>query len=66
MLSVMLLLANCSAINIPENNSFCHIYQPVYTAKADTEITKKEVDSNNLAYDCLCSHDLSTCKAAGI
>lgn len=60
---IPLLLAGC-ARNIPESN-FCVIYQPVYSAYNDTEETKKQVDANNLAYDCLCEHDIDTCERAG-
>ena len=34
----------------PLPNTFCASYVPVYTAKADTEETKKQVDKNNAVW----------------
>ena len=39
----------------PIPNTFCAIYVPVYTSKADTEETKRQVDKNNAVWLELCS-----------
>ncbi len=61
---ILMLEVGC-ARNTPEN-SFCLIYEPTYTAKEDTEITKQQVDRNNAAYDCLCERDMESCGKTGI
>lgn len=33
---------------------FCDIYQPVYMAPQDTEVTKRQIDRNNAAWLELC------------
>ena len=33
---------------------FCGIYQPVYMAHEDTEVTKKQIDKNNAVWVALC------------
>jgi hypothetical protein len=33
---------------------FCDIYQPVYMAHEDTEVTKKQIDKNNAVWVALC------------
>lgn len=62
MLLMTLALAGCQSVTgSPAPNSpllssarFCVVYDPVYTAKADTEITKQQVDANNAKWVRLC------------
>lgn len=39
--------------NIPAD-SFCLVFQPIYTSESDTEETLKQVDANNAVYEELC------------
>jgi Pyruvate/2-oxoacid:ferredoxin oxidoreductase delta subunit len=62
MLLMMLSLAGCRfGTDSPalkteaiSNARFCVVYSPVYTAKADTEQTKQQVDENNAKWVRLC------------
>lgn len=51
-LSVILILQSACAID--SRGSFCNVYEPVYTAKSDTEGTKRQVDQNNAVYMEMC------------
>ena len=59
-----MLLGSC-ARNISETNPYCIIYEPIYTSKLDTELTRQQVDRANAAFDCLCDDKADTCKGAG-
>lgn len=48
---ILLLPSACASAS---HASFCQIYKPVYTVKADTEETKKQTDGNNAAWLALC------------
>lgn len=49
------MLVGC-VTNTPEKTSdtFCELYEPVYTFGTDTEKTKQQVDINNATFDELC------------
>ena len=53
LLSLALLSVTACAKNIPVN-SFCAIYEPVFSSVLDTEETLKQIDKNNAAYDEVC------------
>jgi len=65
LIPTVLLLASCVK-NTSEDRSFCLIYAPVYYSFDDTELTKREIDTNNLAWECLCNNQPDLCKGAGI
>lgn len=52
---ILISLAGCG--NALPGNSFCLLYEPVYTAPEDTEGTKRQVDENNGVYLCECLKD---------
>lgn len=41
----------------PVADTFCAMYVPVYTARADTEETKAQVDKNNAVWLQHCSNE---------
>lgn len=51
---ILLPLSACATVSPA---SFCAVYKPVYTAKADTEETKKQVDGNNAVWLSLCGDE---------
>lgn len=66
LLTLMVILLSGCVTSTPADNSFCLIYEPVYTSVKDTEDTKLQVDTNNLAFECLCEGNMKLCKKAGI
>ncbi|MDR0727036.1 MAG: hypothetical protein LBF37_03145 [Rickettsiales bacterium] len=36
-------------------NDFCLIYRPIYSHPSDTEITKQQIDQNNVVFDEICA-----------
>ena len=61
-----LLLANCARNTRGSDQSFCVIYEPAYYTATDDKFTKRDIDRNNLAWECLCNHEIDECKGAGI
>ena len=51
---ILLMPAACATVS---PGDFCQVYQPVYTAKADTEETKVQVDGNNAVWLELCGEE---------
>lgn len=49
--AILLTLPGCAPAS---RGDFCEIYQPVYTAPADTEDTKSQSDANNAVWQELC------------
>lgn len=50
---ILLSLSGCET-GSHANDSFCLIYEPIYTSPSDTEGTKRQVDKNNVAFLSLC------------
>jgi hypothetical protein len=48
---ILLTLQGCASAS---GGDFCALYQPVYTADADTEETKRQADGNNAVWLALC------------
>ncbi len=51
---MMLTMLGACANGSSARNSFCLIYEPVYTCDADTEKTRQQADRNNAVWFDLC------------
>jgi hypothetical protein len=49
---MMILPSACASVS---RDSFCAVYEPVYTAAEDTELTRAAVDRNNAVWLEKCS-----------
>lgn len=62
----VLLLANCAINTRGSDQSFCVLYEPIYYTATDDKFTKRDIDRNNLAWECLCNHEIDMCGKAGL
>lgn len=51
---MLILISVSGCANGIAGSNYCDIYEPVYITAEDSEITKMQVDRNNVVYDELC------------
>ncbi len=52
----MILAMQQGCVNASQGGDFCMLYKPVYTTPKDTELTKQQVDNNNVVWIELCNY----------
>ncbi len=51
---ILAILSGCAGSSSVPTNSYCLIYEPVFTHEDDTEVTVMQVTRNNAAWLAIC------------